>query len=38
VRNLQIAIEALVAGGLLGRDGDSIHPTRAALRAEEVER
>jgi hypothetical protein len=34
----EIAIEALVADGLLGREGDSIHPTRAALRAEEVER
>jgi hypothetical protein len=32
------AIEALVADGLLGREGDSIHPTRAALRAEAVER
>jgi hypothetical protein len=34
----EIAIEALVADGLLRREGDSIHPTRAALRAEEVER
>jgi hypothetical protein len=34
----RVAIEALVADGLLGRAGDSIHPTRAALRAEAVER
>jgi hypothetical protein len=34
----EAAIEALVADGLLRRDGDSIHPTRAALRGEEVER
>jgi hypothetical protein len=34
----EVAIEALVADGLLCRDGDSIQPTRAALRAEEVER
>jgi hypothetical protein len=34
----EVAIEALVADGLLRREGDSIHPTRAALRAEEVER
>jgi hypothetical protein len=33
-----VAIEALVADGLLSREGDSIRPTRAALRAEEVER
>jgi hypothetical protein len=33
-----VAIEALVADGLLRREGDSIHPTRAALRAEAVER
>ncbi len=30
----EVAIEALVADGLLRREGDSIHPTRAALRAE----
>jgi hypothetical protein len=34
----EVAIEALVADGLLSREGDSIRPTRAALRAEEVER
>lgn len=34
----EVAIEALVADGLLRREGDSIHPTRAALRAEAVER
>jgi hypothetical protein len=34
----EIAIEALVADGLLRREGDSIHPTRAARCAEEVER
>jgi hypothetical protein len=34
----EVAIEQLVADGLLRREGDSIHPTRAALRAEEVER
>ncbi len=34
----EVAIEALVADGLLSREGDSIHPTRAALRAEAVER
>ncbi len=33
-----VAIEALVADGLLIREGDSIRPTRAALRAEAVER
>jgi hypothetical protein len=34
----EVAIDALVADGLLRREGDSIHPTRAALRAEAVER
>ena len=34
----EAAIEALIADGLLRREGDSIHPTRAALRAEAVER
>jgi hypothetical protein len=34
----RVAIEALVADGLLRREEGSIHPTRAALRAEEVER
>jgi hypothetical protein len=34
----EVAIEALVADGLLRREGDSIHPTRAALRSEAVER
>jgi hypothetical protein len=34
----EVAIEALVADGLLRREGDSIHPTRAALRAEAVAR
>jgi hypothetical protein len=34
----ELAIETLVADGLLRREGDSIQPTRAALRAEAVER
>jgi hypothetical protein len=34
----EVAIEALIADGLLRRDGDEIHPTRAALRSEAVER
>jgi hypothetical protein len=34
----EAAIEALVVDGLLRREEDSILPTRAALRAEEVER
>ena len=34
----EVAIEALVAEGLLLREEESIHPTRAALRAEAVER
>jgi hypothetical protein len=34
----RVAIEALVADGLLSREGDQVHPTRAALRAEAVER
>ena len=33
-----VAIEALVADGLLRREGDRVHPTRAALRSEAVER
>jgi hypothetical protein len=34
----EVAIEALIADGLLCREGDSIHLTRAALRVEAVER
>jgi hypothetical protein len=34
----EVAIQSLVADGLLRREGDSIQPTRAALRAEAVER
>ncbi len=34
----EAAIEALVEDGLLRREGDSILPTRAALRSEAVER
>jgi hypothetical protein len=34
----EAAIEALVADGLLRREGDEVHPTRAALRSEAVER
>jgi hypothetical protein len=34
----EAAIETLVRDGLLSREGGSIHPTRAAIRAEAVER
>jgi len=34
----EVAIEALIADGLLRREGDEVHPTRAALRSEAVER